>query len=353
MFTNKHSYFCTDKVYGNIKIANRKAHLKDNDVDSLCEDRAGIVGNVCFVIDGHSGVYTALFYEAYIKSFLESEPMISLTSLIDKLDKLIETKYPTSCGASLVLVRTVYNDETGQSGHFEILFCGDSKAVIFSKYNGETNIVYETEKQDTSNPEVQRFLEEKNVELVDAKDKTFKFLSPSEIENFIKTNKIYQYPDVKKEVDDTLESPLILYNPNLYCKKMKGGLKKLCKGHTDGKYSPHIRTHKYIEIPFRKRDGEDIYIHMGSSGTYEVIYPEEIALKINESNLGLISSDVGSSEEIIRRCRCQTFNHRLFEEIIRRNTKPMKYLFYYCGKWIQAEQPINGLVDMTSLFAKI
>ena len=87
MFTNKHSYFCADKVYGNIKIANRKAHLKDNDTDSLCEDRAGIVGNVCFVIDGHSGVYTALFYEAYIKSFLESEPMISLTSLIDKLDK--------------------------------------------------------------------------------------------------------------------------------------------------------------------------------------------------------------------------------------------------------------------------
>ena len=31
----------------------------------------------------------------------------------------------------------------------------------------------------------------------------------------------------------------------------------------------HIRTHKYIEIPFRKREGEDIYIHMGSSGTYD------------------------------------------------------------------------------------
>ena len=97
MFTNKHSYFCADKVYGNIKIANRKGHLKDNVIDSLCEDRD--YGNVCFVIDGR-GVYTALFYEAYIQSFLESEPMISLTSLIDKLDKLLETKFPTSCGAS-------------------------------------------------------------------------------------------------------------------------------------------------------------------------------------------------------------------------------------------------------------
>ena len=314
-----------------------KTHTGDNKYFGS-EDRGDICENVIVLADGHSGFDASDFYVKKSVEILKKSPKIDLRSLTNHIDELFQ-RTPNSSGCTFTILRTVYNDESKTSGHFEILWVGDSRAAIFSKYNGETSIVYETEIQDADNPRIRRELEQKGVYCYLDRSARYKFLSREKIEDLKKMNDLYDAENYSELYEGKLESPVILHDHETIRRyRIGGGLQCMCKGHTDGKYYPCIRVHSYEVIPFTRREGEEFFINVVSDGVGDVLQTVEIAEMINESDKTI-----------------DEMNSFIMQESINRWTKPVKLVFRHGLKLYVCDKALDegGMDDITSIFVKV
>ena len=302
------------------------------------EDRGEICENVIVLADGHSGSEASDFYVKKSVEILKANPKMDLRDLTNHIDTLFQ-KTGNSSGCTFTIVRTVFYDESRTNGHFEILWVGDSRGTIFSKYNGETNVVYETEIQDADNPRIRYELEKKGVEFYCDRNSLFKFISREKIEDLKRMNNLYDYVKYTELYKGEIKSPVILHDHTAIRRyRISGGLQCMCKGHADGRYDPCISEHSYEVVPFTRREGEEFFINVVSDGVGDVLQTVEIAEMINASDKTV-----------------DEMNSIIMQESINRWTKPVKLVFRHGTKLFVCDQALDAgnCDDITSIFVKV